>query len=345
LSKHFDIKEQVVQAVFYTGSKHAVVSDIPKPEPESGQVLIEMRAAGICGSDVHVFRLPEAELSKQPRSRLVPGHEASGIVHAVGDGVTNLKIGDPVLVYHYTGCYRCRECLSGYIYRCSQAKAHGRELNGALAEFLLTEAVSVLPVPDWMSFEEAAVAACAGGTAFNAVGKLRLSGPSSVIVSGLGPVGLSAALICSRLGVDVVGIDTNANRRELAWRLGIKHLIDSSSSHDFAPADGVIETSGSASVQEKLCSWIRPGGKGVLVGIGHWKATFTAFEMIRREVTLQPSKIFPIQTVHDLFGFLSRTGLRLGSMITHRFPLSRVQEGYTVAEQGLGGKVIIEWKE
>jgi D-arabinose 1-dehydrogenase-like Zn-dependent alcohol dehydrogenase len=342
-----------VQAVYYLGNERTILKDVKKPVPAPGQVLIELKAAGVCGSDIHVFRLTEGELKKQPRRRFIPGHEAAGVVEAIGPGVRDVQVGDRVLVYHYTGCYRCRNCLSGFIYRCDRAQAHGRELDGALADFMVTQAGSVVSLPDWMSFGEAAIAACAGGTAFNAVNKLQRFRTIPVVVSGLGPVGLAAALLLGKMGADVIGVDTNGNRRKLAGRLGIERVIDPSleevkevlGEQGCSGAAGVVETSGSAAAQEKICSWIRPGGKGILVGIGHWQPTFTAFEMIRGEVTLQPSKIFPIQTVYDLFDFLFNTGLRLESMVTHRFPLHHVQAGYAAAEQGIGGKVMIEWQD
>jgi threonine dehydrogenase-like Zn-dependent dehydrogenase len=341
-----------MRALLYLGNKESTIKDFPDPCPGPGQVVVEMKASGICGSDIHFFRTDRDTFNAHPRRNMILGHEPAGVVREVGPGVTHVAPGDRVLVYHYTGCYHCGHCSAGFIYRCEQAQGHGREIHGGFADCLLTEAGSVVQLPDWASFAEGAIAACAGGTGFNAALKAEPSGKDLMLVFGLGPVGLSAALVSQALGAQVVGVEPKHTRRELAADLGIELLIDpkvgdlAAELHRLTgqtQATLAIESSGQKTVQEQIHVLLEPGSTAILLGIGHWQPTFVAWHLIRNEITLRASKIFPIQVVHQLFQFLERQNLSLDRMVTHRYPLAEAQPALLAAEQADSGKALIEW--
>lgn len=341
-----------MRGVLYSGNKESTIEDFPDPSPGPGQVVVEMKASGICGSDIHFFRTDPETFATHPRRNMILGHEPAGVVREVGPGVTHVAAGDRVLVYHYTGCYHCGHCSAGFIYRCEQAQSHGREIYGGFADYLLTEGGSVVKLPDWASFAEGAIAACAGGTGFNAVLKATPSGQDLLLVFGLGPVGLSAALVSQAMGAQVVGVEPMRERRELAATLGIELLIDPTAndvSSELRRLTGqpratiAIETSGHRQVQESIHDLLSPGSKAILLGIGHWEPTFVAWRLIRSEITLQASKIFPIQVVHQLFQFLEGQNIRLDPMVTHRYPLTEAQPALLAAERAVSGKALIEW--
>lgn len=341
-----------MRGVLFLGNKESRIAEFPDPEPGPGQVVIEMKAAGICGSDLHFFRADREFVASSPRREIIPGHEPAGIVHQVGPGVTHLSPGDRVAVLHVLGCYHCSQCLSGYLQRCKDYRAHGRELHGAFADYLLTEAGSVVPLPDWASFAEGAIAACAGSTGFWNALELQPSGKDTVVVLGLGPVGLCAAITCKALGAFVVGVEPIAERRELAAKLGITQTIDPTAEEVAAGlrrfsgesrASLAIEASGSWEAQRSLHTLLIPGGKAMLLGIGHWKPAFVQWEMGRAEITLIARRVFPIQAMYELFAFLERRDLRFDAMVTDRYSLEEAQQGLLAAERATSGKVMIEW--
>ncbi|MGQ9584956.1 MAG: alcohol dehydrogenase catalytic domain-containing protein [Anaerolineae bacterium] len=341
-----------MRGVLFLGDRESRMAEFPDPVPGPGQVVIEMKAAGICGSDLHFFRADREFVASSPRREIIPGHEPAGVVHQVGPGVMHLAPGDRVAVLHVLGCYRCSQCLSGYFQRCKEYRAHGRELHGAFADYLLTEAGSVVPLPEWASFAEGAIAACAGSTGFWNSLELQPSGKDTVVVFGLGPVGLSAAITCQALGAFVVGVEPVPERRELAAQLGITRTLDPRAEEVTAGlqrltgesrASLAIEASGNWEVQRSLHTLLVPGGKAMLLGIGHWKPAFVQWELGRAEITLIGRRVFPIQAMHELFAFLKRHDLRFDRMVTHRYPLEEAQKGLLAAEGATSGKVLIEW--
>jgi L-iditol 2-dehydrogenase len=155
------------------------------------------------------------------------------------------------------------------------------------------------------------------------------------------------------MGAQVVGVEPMRERRELAADLGIELLIDPNVGDLAAQlhrltgqthATLAIESSGQKTVQEQIHTLLEPGSTVILLGIGHWQPTFVAWHLIRNEITLRASKIFPIQVVHQLFRFLERQNLRLDRMVTHRYPLEEAQQALLAAESAISGKAVIEWQ-
>jgi NAD+-dependent secondary alcohol dehydrogenase Adh1 len=199
----------------------------PEPEPEgSRDVVVRVGGAGVCATDLHAIDgLMEPAGLRLP---VVLGHENAGWVHAVGDGVTTAKVGDPVLVYPAYSCGLCVACRRGLDMHCERHQFTGLTRDGGFADYVLVDERSLLPLPPGVEPVEVAPHADAGITAYHAVKKLlpRLEPGTTTAVIGVGGVGHIALQLVRRLGGgSVIAIDTDERRRRLASELGADEVL------------------------------------------------------------------------------------------------------------------------
>jgi D-arabinose 1-dehydrogenase-like Zn-dependent alcohol dehydrogenase len=204
------------------GASFSLVNrDVPRPGP--GQVRVKVAACGVCHSD----HLVKAGLWPGLHLPRVPGHEVAGTIDALGDGVSHLAMGARVGIgWHGGHDGTCPRCLAGDFIHCAQAKITGIDFDGGYGEQMIAPAVALAPVPDGMSFAEAAPLLCAGVTTFNA---LRNSGarPGDVVaVQGLGGLGHLGLQFARAMGFEVVAISRGRDKEILARELGAQHYVD-----------------------------------------------------------------------------------------------------------------------
>ena len=339
-----------MRGVVFTGDRQAQVCDFADPVPGPGEVVVQMKASGLCGSDLHFYR---QEAEKRAGSLTISGHEPSGVIAALGAGVTNVKVGDRVSVYHWLGCGRCKLCRAGKPMLCAERRAHSLSLHGSNADLMLTDESNCLPLPDELSFAVGAMLACTAGTAYSSMNKLHPSGEDTVAVFGLGPVGLCGMLVAKGMGGHVIGVEPVSERRELALDLGADEVIDPGQVQDVCAvvrdltqgegADLSFETSGSAAGQNGAVDCLRVGGKAVFVGFGGSGKTIDPTQIIERELTLMGSYVNPIYMYWDVIRFIVAKELPLDKMVTHRFAIEEAPEAFRLFDQGKTGKVILEW--
>ncbi len=339
-----------MRGVLLPGNRQVVVQHFPDPRPGPGQVVIKMRVAAICGSDLHLYRATPEE--QKWREGIIPGHEPSGEVAALGEGVRQVKVGDRVAVYHYLGCGRCKYCLSGHLNWCPQTRGYGGHIHGSNADLLLTNEVNCLPLPPELSYVDGAFIACQASTAFNALRKLTPSGRDTLAIFGLGPVGLCALLCARALGARVVGIDVVEERLELARTLGADEVIHGDQEEvvarlrDLTDGEGPnmgFEASGSGAAHEQLVAALCKGGKAVIVGAGAREKTVNLTQIIGKQLTLMGSFVSPIDMYWDLASFLMRHAIPLAALVTHRFSIEEAPEAFRLADSARTGKVVFEW--
>ncbi len=324
----------------------------PVPEPGHGQVLLAMRASSICGSDIraiyreHLGRGPEAYRG------VIAGHEPCGEVVAVGPGCRRTGVGDRVVVYHIAGCGACAECRTGYLIGCSDPAraAYGWQRDGGHAEYLLAEERTCLPLPDDLTWVDGALVSCGFGTAYEALLRIAVSGRDSLLVVGLGPVGLAAAMLGRAMGAGpVVGTDSAPERLDLARRLG---LVDHAVAADEATPDRLAELSGGGFSRSVDCSGHAAGravavgslatwGRCGFVGEGGQVTLDVSHDLIHRQVSVHGSWVTSLGHMGDLLGHLVRWGLHPEVVVTHRFPLAQADRAYAVADAGTTGKACL----
>ena len=220
-----------MKGVVFLGDRQLEIRKFDDPTPGPDEVVLELKASGMCGSDLHFYRAKDgpATLGLVIDSPKIGGHEPCGVVAAVGAEVEHLAVGDRVMNHHYSGCGSCSDCQAGWQQLCGDGfVVYGATANGAHAPYMAAKADTMVPLPDELSFASGAAISCGTGTAFSALARMGLAAGETIAVFGLGPVGLSAALFAGHMGARVIAIDLSSERLALAAQAGANELIDSS---------------------------------------------------------------------------------------------------------------------
>lgn len=342
--------------LYFGGDRKVSVLEGPVGEPGPGEVLLEIGAAGVCGSDLHyLFRVPSEERGK-PRlgvtinPDVAPGHEPAGVVSAVGPGVTDLAVGQRVVVHHISGCGHCDWCTRDLPMHCAGKKTYGFDIHGAFAEHMVAKVKDCIVVPEGLSLTEAAYCACGAGTAFNALVKLGVAGTDHVAVSGLGPVGLAAVLFAKKFGARVVAIDPAAERRALAEQAGADLTLDPLNDdvvarvREWSGGDGAsvaIDCSGNAAARGTLLDAAALLGRVAFVGEGGTVSAQVSEQIIHKQLTIVGSWVFGISELAHMMRFVAERGIDLSSLITHVYSIDEGQRAFDVADAGTSGKVVV----
>src|SRR6516164_377055 len=238
--------EDCMKGVVFIGDRKLELRDFPDPTPGPRDVVLEIKASGMCGSDLHVYRAafkPGDATSgfKRAAEPVIAGHEPCGIVVAVGTGVTpqEARSGQRVMNHHYTGCGSCKHCRSGWAQMCLEGSiVFGANGNGGHARYMKVPVHTLVPLPDALSFETGAAISCGTGTAYGALKRLNLQGGETIAIFGQGPVGLSATQLAVAMGARVIALDVSPDRAKLAREFGAHEVIDARSNN---PVEAIRE--------------------------------------------------------------------------------------------------------
>jgi threonine 3-dehydrogenase len=300
------------------------VTTVPKPSPGPGEVLIAVRHAGMCGTDLHIADWdPWAQRRINPP--LIIGHEFAGEVAAVGDGVAEIKPGQSVTAEGHIVCGHCLQCRTGNSHICRRTQIIGVDRDGAFAEYIVMPATNVLPL-EGIATDVGAIMDPMGN-AFHAVLTAEIPG-SFVFVVGCGPIGCFAVGVARAAGAArVIASDINPKRLALAARMGAQVTIDA----------------GRDDVHQAFAA-VRMGGRVQLLGIPTAEVPIDfANEIIFKGLTLYGvigRKMY--ETWHQMRRFLSSGLLDPRPVITHRFPLAKIDDALAAIRSGDAGKVILE---
>jgi threonine 3-dehydrogenase len=326
------------------------VTTVPKPAPGPGEVLIAVRHAGVCGTDLHIADW-DAWAQGRVRPPIVVGHEFAGEIVQLGDGVTELRVGQLVTAEGHIICGHCLQCRTGNGHICRNTRIIGVDRDGAFAEYIAMPATNVLSL-DGIPTEIGAIMDPMGN-AFHTVLTADIPG-STVFIVGCGPIGCFAVGIARAAGAArVIASDINPRRLALAARMGAHVTIDATKDDVVGTvleatggegADVVCEMSGVPAALRQAFAAVRMGGRVQLLGIprGAVPVDF-ATEIIFKGITLYGvigRKMY--ETWHQMRRFLSSGMLDPRPVITHRFPLARIDEALGAIRAGDAGKVILE---
>jgi threonine dehydrogenase-like Zn-dependent dehydrogenase len=342
---------ETMRGVIFVGDGKVEVRDFPKPVPTGTQVLVQMKASGLCGSDMHSYHNPREFWAEHP---IIRGHEPSGVIVEAGEAVTMVSVGDRVSVYHAPQCGHCEACLSGEYFRCTTIgpgfRLASMQVHGSDADYVVADQNVCFPLPDELSYEDGSTIACAGGTAYRALRRADVHGGEYVLVSGLGPVGLCAAQLAKAMGGIVIGVDPVAFRREFALQHGADHAIDPMTVDmpeevkklTGEGAEVVIETSGNDQARVDVIKATPYHARLVYVGWGGRAHNAQVGPMLG-DRCIVGSNMFTGPDYYALVRMMLRQGLRFSDLITHRFPLERAQEAFDTFDSKDTGKVIFAW--
>src|SRR2546430_1185798 len=193
-----------MRGIVFLGNRKLEIQEFPDPTPGPGEVVLEMKASGMCGSDLHPYRAAgnaAAALGLGAGGPVIAGHEPCGVVAAVGVGVDPALVGQRVMNHHYKGCGACRHCRLGWSQLCRAGiTVYGMTGHGGHARYMKAPAFTCVPLPEELSFEEGASVSCGTGTAYGALKRIDVSGRDTLAVFGQGPVGLSATMLGRAMG-------------------------------------------------------------------------------------------------------------------------------------------------
>ena len=345
----------------FTGDRTIEVQEKATPTPAAGQVLVKTRTSSICGTDLHIYRQPSATVASGKRT--FSGHEPVGEVVAVGAGVSWPQPGDRVVGYHVFGCGVCKFCQLRRYKECPHnysapaddpmRAAMQETIDGSNAEYVLLDAGLVLPLPEEFSYEEGSVLVCNFGTGYGAVRNAFTFPGGTLVIWGLGPVGLNSAIVAKAFGLRVIGVDVSASRREIAERLGVE-VVDGAEErlverlHALTGGEGpdaVIDTTGVGAVHELLVPTVKRGGTVVLVGLGHDSMVGPVPQAVLRQVTIKGSWIFDIADWHPMLQFVREHGIDLMQTVDKTVSVNRFVEMFDEADRALAGKIIFDWSD
>ena len=204
------------------GERQLELVTFPDPVPGPDDVIIEVKASGMCGTDLHKYGGPKAAARPE-----IGGHEPAGVVVEVGSNVASSLVGQRVMVHHYQGCTTCSHCRTGWQQLCQRTavKVYGNNSHGGHAPWMRVPANTLVPLPEELSFAAGAAISCGTGTAYGALRRMNLSGHDTIAVFGQGPVGLSATQLAAAMGARVIALDVSPERLERARAFGaVRHV-------------------------------------------------------------------------------------------------------------------------
>lgn len=346
-----------MKAIIFPGSGALEIVEKPIPEAGPGEIVIDIRASGVCGSDLHFLHASAEEqrhsklgtgLDREPT--VTPGHEIVGVVESVGPEVWNLKVGDRVAVHHYSGCGDCRSCRMGWDTLCPEKSVHALHRDGGFQEKVAAKAKDCVVIPEKMSFEQAAFIACGAGASFQALRRGEPKAGDSVAAVGLGPVGLSALLWAKSMGSPTIGLDISAERRAFAKSLGADLVLDPTEPdtiekiHQFTHkggADVTIETAGNSAGRSLALDVTRVWGTAVFVGFGGTCEFDAGPQILQRQLTIRGSWMFSIPTLMDAFNYADNNSVGLEKVITRTCSLEEAPQAILDFAAGASGKTVI----
>lgn len=328
----------------FDGPRNFRIEEVPDPVPAQGEAVVRVRSAGICGGDLHEYRAG-AQLYGTPYPRPAQGHEIAGVVVAVGARVERVALGDRVAVQPMISCGACDACLAGRRALCVRLEHLGVARPGGFAELCLAPAENLYVLPTEVPDDEGALLDCTA-VAVHALARVPVASGADVTVLGAGAVGLAVAQLAKAAGARVTIVATRRGPLDVALAVGIDQLVDLGAGED--PPTGaeiVFETAGGSTLLERAVAAAGPGATIGLVGETFEPQQLEPALLLPRELTLAFVWSHDGRAEYERALELAARGeVRLAPAVTHRYPLSELEEAFaTASDKGRTGaiKVIV----
>src|SRR5215470_12863870 len=301
-----------MRGAVFLGDRKVEIRNFPDPTPGPGEVVIEMKASGMCGSDLKFYRSPPGEAQKSlgfsaDAEPFIGGHEPCGVVAGRGPGVSEKEapIGARVMDHHYSGCGVCKHCRVGWSQLCKAGiTVYGVTDHGGHAQYLKVPARTLVPLPEELSFIEGAAVSCGTGTAYGALRRMNAVGGSTLAVFGQGPVGISATLLGAKMGMRVIA----------------------------------VETTGASAARIAAVRSAKTWGTVCFVGEGGDVTINVSPDMLRKQLTIIGSWTFSKVGQAECAEFIADRKIKVDDLFTHRWRLDQAEEAYRLFDQQTSGK-------
>ena len=324
--------DTTIAAAFYRGDKSFVVEDTPASQPAAGEVSIRVAYCGICGTDMHVFH---GNMDARVGLNRVIGHEMSGTVTALGDGVSNVKPGQKVVVRPLDHCGDCPACNAGQRHICHNLKFLGLDTDGAMQEIWTVPAHTLHVLPDDLRLDHAALIEPVAVACHD----VRLSGLQAgedVVVIGGGPIGILVAMVARDAGGNVVVSEVNPNRLAIAQKLGfatvnpaeVDLVAEINTRTGEKGADVVFEVSGTQPGVDAMTAVAATRARIVVVAIHAQKPQIDLFQFFWRELQLIGARVYEPEDYEKAIAIVTSGGVDAETVITDVAPLADIQQAF-----------------
>ncbi|MBP1685760.1 MAG: theronine dehydrogenase-like Zn-dependent dehydrogenase [Deltaproteobacteria bacterium] len=334
-----------MKAAFCTGPLTFEVRDVAQPTPGSTEAVVRVRSCGICGSDLHAFH------GSMPPLPVCPGHEVSGEVVAVGGSPSHVRPGDRVAVEPCPGCRECWCCRSGNYQLCRNFRSLGMTEDGGFAEYVRVPLHALYPLPAGIDFEIGSLAEPLA-VGVHAVRLGNIHAGDRVAVLGAGSIGLLTVAAAKAAGATEVWVTArHPHQRAAAELLGASRVFSGPDAgtalRDAASqewVDTVIETvGGTADTVDEAVDIVRPAGSVIVLGVFTTKPSFNALALMMKEVRITGSMTYnrpgPQADFDVALQLLAAEPERYRRLITHRFPLEQITQGFEAAADKRSGSI------
>lgn len=311
------------------------------PKVGADDVLVNIKATGICHSDIN-YRDGVSPVGKLP---IILGHEIAGVIADVGNRVEGLEEGDRVSIHYVISCGNCVFCRVGRENLCEKYQMIGKDVNGGFAQCIKVPARNVLKLPKSVPLEQGAIIGCAVSTAFHALRRGRVTGRNTVMIYGIGGVGVHAVQLAAKIfkARKIIAVDISDRKLRLAKKLGANDIVNASEEDPIERikeitggrlADVALEFVGLRKTIEKAIDCVGKGGKMVIVGVGPEDIRVSPYKtMITKEMELIGVNDHLKSEIAQLINFIGSGKIDLSDSITHRVSLENVNQGMEILEK------------
>jgi len=341
------VKATMKAAVVHQFGKPLQIEEVAVPKPGPGEILVEVKACGVCHTDLHAAI---GDWPVKPSLPFIPGHEAAGIVVAVGSGVTERKIGDAVgVAWLHDACMRCEYCETGWETLCEHQHNTGYSCNGGFAEYVIASAPYAPLLPANVDFAAIAPILCAGVTTYKGLKETEARPGEWVAISGIGGLGNVAIQYAKAMGLNVVALDIAQDKLDLARRSGADVAVDARSADAVTQvldatgggAHGILVTAVSPPAFSQALNMVRRRGTVALVGLPPGEFPTPIFDVVLKRITVRGSIVGTRRDLDEAIAFA--TSGKVKSEIT-KARLEDINDIFAKLEHGkIEGRMVLDF--
>ncbi|WP_454626673.1 alcohol dehydrogenase AdhP [Bradyrhizobium cenepequi] len=334
-------------AVVRNFGKPLEIENVPVPEPGPGEVLVKVKACGVCHTDLHAA---SGDWPVKPVPPFIPGHEVAGIVAALGPGVTNLKVGDAVgVAWLHDACMACEYCETGWETLCEHQHNTGYSVNGGFAEYVIASAAFAARLPANIDFAKVSPILCAGVTTYKGLKETEARPGEWVVISGVGGLGHVAIQYAKAMGLKVAAVDIAEDKLELARTTGADLAVNALSDRAVEKvlastgggAHGVLVTAVSTAAFAQALKMVRRKGTVSLVGLPPGEFPTPIFDVVLKRITVRGSIVGTRRDLDEAIAFAADG--KVHAEIT-KAPLEKINDIFDRMKSGkIEGRMVLDF--
>jgi alcohol dehydrogenase, propanol-preferring len=327
--------------------KPLAIEDVAIPTPGPGEVLVKVRACGVCHTDLHAA---SGDWPVKPTPPFIPGHEVAGTVAVLGPGVDSLTVGDPVgVAWLHDACMRCEYCETGWETLCEHQHNTGYSVNGGFAEYVVASAAFAARLPAKVNLAAIAPILCAGVTTYKGLKETEARPGEWVVIFGVGGLGHIAIQYAKAMGLKVVGVDITQDKLELARKTGADHAINALAKDALddvlaatgGGAHGVLVTAVSTSAFAQALRMVRRKGTVSLVGLPPGEFPTPIFDVVLKRITVRGSIVGTRRDLDEAIAFAADGKVRAEFS---RAPLTEINSIFERMKSGkIDGRIVLDF--